>query len=95
MKRWISWIIIYITCISVLLSLGFSFNIKNKLANGCSPINVFKNIEYISWEEKKMRENPDYDNLSIFIDINAKTLELINLDDNSVLKRYLIANGKE
>lgn len=42
-----------------------------------------------------MRENPDYDNLSIFIDINAKTLELINLDDNSVLKRYLIANGKE
>lgn len=60
--------------------------------------NVFKNKgikEYGLWEEKKMKENPDYKNLAIFIDINSKTLELINLDNTEVVKRYMIATGKQ
>lgn len=59
--------------------------------------NVFRNKgirEYSLWEEKKMKENPDYKNLAIFIDINSKALELINLDDNKTIKKYTIASGK-
>ncbi|MBF8984147.1 L,D-transpeptidase family protein [Lutibacter sp. B2] len=42
-----------------------------------------------------MRQNPDYQNLFIFIDINDKTLELINLDTNEIVHTYSIASGKE
>jgi hypothetical protein len=61
-------------------------------------IDTFKNREikeYGLWEEKKMKENPNYNNLAIFIDINSKILELINLDNNEVVKRYIIASGKQ
>lgn len=59
--------------------------------------NTFRNRkikEYSIWEERKMRENPNYKNLAIFIDINEKLLELINQDNNEVIKRYSIATGK-
>ena len=58
------------------------------------PILSYNQNEYINWEESKMRQNPDYKNLFIFIDINDKTLELINLDTNEIVNTYPIASGK-
>ncbi|WP_236932611.1 L,D-transpeptidase family protein [Geosporobacter ferrireducens] len=59
------------------------------------PIKISRKNEYVSWEEKVMKENPDYPNLVIFVDVNSNILELINLDDNSILKKYPIASGKK
>ncbi len=59
---------------------------------------AFKNREikeYSLWEEKKMKENPNYVNLAIFININSKSLEVFDQDSNKVVKRYAIASGKE
>lgn len=50
--------------------------------------------EYSLWEEKKMREIPNYNNLAIFIDINDKSLEVFDQDTNQIVKRYSIASGK-
>ncbi len=58
---------------------------------------TFKNRqikEYSLWEEKKMRETPNYNNLAIFIDINSKSLEVFDQDTSQVVKRYSIASGK-
>jgi hypothetical protein len=49
--------------------------------------------QYQKWEEKMAKKNPDYDNLSILIDINAKTLYLLQ-DNKIVLKKYPVATGK-
>ncbi|QEK13557.1 L,D-transpeptidase family protein [Crassaminicella thermophila] len=57
-------------------------------------VKVHKEDEYVGWEEKKIQDNPDYKNLWIFIDINEKRLELIDLDRNEILKKYVIASGK-
>ncbi|QZY57543.1 L,D-transpeptidase family protein [Crassaminicella profunda] len=50
--------------------------------------------EYVGWEEKKIKENPNYENLWILIDINEKRLELIDLERKEILKKYRIASGK-
>lgn len=50
--------------------------------------------EYSIWEERKIRDNPDYENLALFIDIESNFLYVINLRDNDVIKQYSIASGK-
>lgn len=54
-----------------------------------------KDNEYISWEEGLIRNIPDYKDLGVFIDINAKTLEVISLENNHIVKKYIIATGKK
>ncbi len=55
---------------------------------------MYRKEEYISWEEKNISENMDSKDLAIFIDINAKTLELLDKAQNKTLKKYIIASGK-
>lgn len=95
MKRSFLWIIICIIFISILL--GFGKIIFKDMELSQYLANVFKNrkiTEYSLWEERKMKENPNYKNLAIFIDINSKLLEVINQDNNKTIKRYSIASGK-
>ncbi len=87
--------IICIVFISILM--GFGKTIFKDMELSQYLTNTFRNRkikEYSIWEERKMRENPNYKNLAIFIDINEKLLELINQDNNEVIKRYSIATGK-
>ncbi|MCC5912489.1 MAG: L,D-transpeptidase [Clostridiaceae bacterium] len=46
----------------------------------------------MQWEHEMIKENPDYDNPKILVDISVKTLYLLN--DNELIKTYPIASGK-
>jgi hypothetical protein len=48
--------------------------------------------DYQVWEKRYMLENPEYENLQIFIDIDEKTLYL--LDGSRLIKKYPVATGK-
>ena len=48
--------------------------------------------DYQVWEKRFMLDNPEYENLQIFIDIDEKTLYL--LDGSSLIKKYPVATGK-
>ncbi|KXG77385.1 L,D-transpeptidase [Thermotalea metallivorans] len=95
MKKWLLWTSICTVCAAILLYTGSFFSYTGNKIKISVPIRIFEEDEYVSWEEKEIKENPDYDNLTIFIDINAKRLELIHLDDHRVIKRYPIASGKK
>jgi len=95
LKRSFLWIIICVIFISILVGFGRIIFKDSELAKYLT--DTFKNRgvkEYTLWEEKKMKENPNYNNLAIFIDINSKTLEVINQDNSKVIKKYTIASGK-
>lgn len=47
---------------------------------------------YQVWEKKYMLDHPDYQDLRILIDIDEKTLYL--LDGNKLIKKYVVATGK-
>jgi hypothetical protein len=47
--------------------------------------------DYQVWEKRYMLDNPEYENLRILIDIDEKTLYL--LDGNKLIKKYLVATG--
>lgn len=47
--------------------------------------------DYQTWETKYMLENPEYDNLQILIDIDEKSLYL--LDGSVLIKKYPVATG--
>jgi hypothetical protein len=47
---------------------------------------------YQVWEKQYMLDYPDYENLRILIDIDEKTLYL--LDGNKLIKKYMVATGK-
>ena len=47
--------------------------------------------DYQVWEKRYMLDNPEYENLRIFIDIDEKTLYL--LDGNTLIKKYPVATG--
>ncbi|TCO76510.1 L,D-transpeptidase family protein [Marinisporobacter balticus] len=89
MKKWILWTILTSMCVSIAVH-AYSFVEYTGNSGIC-----YKRNEYVCWEERKIKENPNYKNLTIFIDLNTKTLELIHLDDKEILKRYNIASGKE
>ena len=93
MKKSYLWIVICIICISILIGLNRHLYRKIDLSTFLS--NTLHNREYALWEEKKIKENPNYKNLAIFVDINSKTLQLINSDNNNVIKKYIIASGKK
>jgi len=48
---------------------------------------------YALWEESQLFENPNYDNLSILVEIDNKLLYLIDTDTNKVIKKYVVATG--
>ncbi len=48
--------------------------------------------DYQVWEKRFMMDNPQYENLQIFIDIDEKSLYL--LDGNKLIKKYPVATGK-
>lgn len=48
--------------------------------------------DYQVWEKRYMLDNPEYENLQIFIDIDEKTLYL--LDGSNLIKKYPVATGK-
>jgi len=48
--------------------------------------------DYQVWEKRFMNENPDYESLAILIVVDEKTLYLLN--DNRVIKKYIVATGK-
>ncbi len=47
--------------------------------------------DYQVWEKRYMLDNPEYENLQIFIDIDEKTLYL--LDGSALIKKYSVATG--
>lgn len=94
MKKWVLWTMVCSLCVTILLGSGRFFKYTGNKVKLDIPIKVYKENDYITWEENKLKENPDYDNLGIFIDLNARTLELLNLDDNEVLRIYSVAIGK-
>ncbi|WP_432666918.1 L,D-transpeptidase family protein [Wukongibacter baidiensis] len=96
MKRSFLWIIICVMFITILMGVGKLIFKDMELTDYLTK--AFKNREikeYSLWEEKKMKENPNYTNLAIFININSKSLEVFDQDGNQVIKRYAIASGKE
>ncbi|WP_053955736.1 L,D-transpeptidase family protein [Inediibacterium massiliense] len=94
MKKWFLWMCICIIHMSILLYIGNFFEYTGNKIKLSAPVKIQKENKYITWEERKIEENPDYKNLGIYIDINEKILELINLDNNNILKKYVIASGK-
>lgn len=95
LKRSFLWIIICVIFISILMGVGKVILKDMELTEYLTK--TFKNREmkeYCLWEEKKMKENPDYTNLAIFININSKSLEVFDQSNNKVIKRYAIASGK-
>ncbi|MBS4538167.1 L,D-transpeptidase family protein [Clostridium sp. D2Q-11] len=51
--------------------------------------------QYEEWERKQLRDNPDYDNLWILINIDSKQLKVIDLDTKEIIKKYTVATGKD
>lgn len=49
-------------------------------------------VEYNQWEVKMIKDNPEYENIKILIDISENRLYL--LDGNVLLKSYTVATGK-
>jgi hypothetical protein len=79
---------------SILLYVGNFFEYTGNKVKLSAPAKIYIENEYIGWEEKKIKENPNYKNLWILIDINEKRLELIDLDHNKIVRKYRIASGK-
>ncbi len=88
---WIGICIIFI-CIVLIAGKIVINNKENIVINSISRILLDR--EYNNWEEKKIEDNSNHYNLAIFIDINSKILEVINLENNEVIKKYTIASGK-
>ncbi|MBS4536156.1 L,D-transpeptidase family protein [Clostridium sp. D2Q-14] len=51
--------------------------------------------QHEEWEGTQLKENPNYDNLWILINIDNKQLKLIDLDTHETLKTYRVATGKK
>ncbi len=49
---------------------------------------------YNQWEEKGISSNLKNKKLGIIVDVDAKHLYLINLDNNQLVKTYVVATGK-
>lgn len=81
-------ILIVLHIIPILLLPGYH-KIKDSILSNSSSIST----EYQRWEDKLAEENPDYDNLIIYVDINAKTLYLLK-DNKEVVKKYPVATGR-
>lgn len=92
LRKWLLWTMVCIMFVTILLSSGTLFDYTGNKVKVDKPIRVYN--EYAEWEEKRIKENPDYNNLAVFIDINDKTLEVFNVDSNEVLRKYRIASGK-
>ncbi len=95
LKNSFLWILICIVCLFILMGAG-RIILKHLTLMSDSFSNattILKDNDYISWEEKLIRETQE--EIAIFIDINSKTLEVINLKDNDIIKKYIIASGKK
>jgi len=96
LKNSFLWVIICIICLCILMVIGrMIFSHMTLMSDSLIGSINFRDKGYTLWEENKFKEYPDYKNLAIYIDLNSKTLELINLDTNRVIKKYIIATGKK
>ncbi len=93
MSRELLWTVVCTLCVAILLVSGSLFEYTGNKIKLDIPIRVFTENEYALWEEKYISANPDYDNLAIYIDINTKTLELIDKNKNKIVKKYSVATG--
>lgn len=50
--------------------------------------------QYGMWEEEQLKTHPNYDNLGILIDIDKKLLYLIDMKEDKLIKKYVVATGK-
>ena len=82
-RRVLGFILLLVLLGGTIYYYDISFNNKDRL----------KELEdYQVWEKRYMLDNPEYENLQIFIDIDEKTLYL--LDGNNLIKKYPVATGK-
>ena len=77
---------------SILISAIFVLIALNSIYQWINTIDKHYIKEYQVWEKRYMEENPDYNNLVILIIIDEKLLYLLN--ENEVIKKYVIATGK-
>lgn len=93
LNKGLLWTGICTLCILILLSTGTLFDYTGNKIKLDIPIRISPESEYAVWEENYLDANPDYENLAIYIDINTKTLELIDKDNKEILKKYTVATG--
>ncbi|MTI68601.1 MAG: hypothetical protein FH753_18625 [Firmicutes bacterium] len=95
LRRRLFFITIAFICSIVVLLLGNKLEFDNEKGYNKLELEA-KNVyhKYEEWEEKQLKENPDYDNLWILINIDSKTLFLIDLNKKEIIKKYIVAVGK-
>ncbi len=92
MKNWLLWMLICILLIALLFQAGtILFKYKDTF-------NILKYSSYkmkeLKWEDSFKKEKLKENRLAIFVDINAKTLQVVEMDTNKTIKKYYIASGK-
>ncbi|QZY54399.1 hypothetical protein [Crassaminicella profunda] len=90
MRKRLLWTIVCSIFISMLLYTGSFFKYTGNKVKLNASAKIHIGNEYVGWEEKKIKENPNYENLWILIDINEKRLELIDLERKEILKKFMI-----
>ena len=81
-KRILGFVLLFIVPAALILYCGDSRMDKEQL----------KELQnYQVWEKRYMLDNPEYENLQILIDIDEKTLYL--LDGSKLIKKYPVATG--
>ena len=94
LKR-VLWILTCLLCVIILVMVSKTTFDNTSLTRYLIDTFKFKDSEeYCIWEERRIKSNPNYENLAILIDIESNYLYLLNLDNNDVLKTYSIASGK-
>lgn len=94
MKRFKVILISYI-CVLIVVMLGDKIhvmNIMNKFDEEKEYAELY--YQYAQWENGQLDTHPNYDNLTILIEIDKKLLYLIDMDTNKVIKKYVVATGK-
>lgn len=88
-------IIISFICVLIVIMLGDKIhvtNIMNKYDEDSEHARAYH--QYEQWEKNQLDIHPNYDNLTILIEIDKKLLYLIDMDTNKVIKKYVVATGK-
>ena len=94
-KRFLHISIVFIIICAIALASGIILNEKINYYRLGTPADQYVGEyfnEYILWESQMIKENPNYDNLKILVDISEKRLYLLN--GNELIKKYTIASGR-
>lgn len=85
-------IILAIFCLLTVILLGNKISHKIGI-NFIGDYQVYH--QYEQWERKQLKDNPDYNNLWILIDIDNKQMKLVDLDTKEIVKKYTVSTNKE